>query len=162
MGIDSQAFNISQKVISNYKLYCVTKTMPCTCGAFWLHTISSPRVNEIIFLLGGYATAKFMSKGSLCTSRTSHTAGPWNKTLPNCRLQLNNYSQERLLVSLTVTACKWVVLFGCEKLKDLHAYSQGCLHPFNTSLVGGLSLFCFWLFLHHPLCLKVPSLLLFF
>ena len=160
MGTDRQAFNISQTVISNYKLYCVTKTMLCTCGAPWLHTVSVPRVNEIIFLLGGYATDKSTSKGSLCTSSTSHRAGPWNKTLPNCSLQLNNCSQERLFLSLTVTARKWDVLFEHEQLQDLCAYSRGCLCPLNMSLVGGLSQFWFWLFLPPPLSLKVPSLLL--
>lgn len=49
--------------------------------------------------------------------------------------------------SLTVTACKWNVLLEHEQLQELCAYSEGCLHPFNTSLVGGLSLLHFFSFL---------------
>lgn len=145
VGIDRQAFSISQKAISDYKLYCVTKTMLCTCGLLWLYTTSSPRANEIIFLLGGYATAKSKSKGSFRTSSTSHRAGPRNKTVPSCRLQLSSSSQERLLLSLTATAHKWDVLSERQQSQALFAYSHGCLHPFNTSSVGGLSPLCFFI-----------------
>lgn len=155
-GLTGRLSTSAKKAISNYKLYCVMKPMLCTRGACWLHTLSSPRVNEIIFLLGAMPLLNPWEKAAFAQAAPPIEQAPETK-----HYLIVSYSQDRLLLSDSNGSLVGCVIWAWAA-PDRCVDSQGCLHTFNTSLVGGLPPFCFLLPQPSPFFLKVPSLLLLF